>query len=109
MKSYISLALGCSLILSLPSLATAATKADIEGKKACWGGNDWKLFHPGGKVTSSVVGEGTWSVSKSGVITVKFPSGPYSGVIAIRSGGMVEYSGTWIGTPNITAIGAFCD
>jgi hypothetical protein len=111
MKAYVSLAmggLGLSLMLLSPSSATAATKADVEGKTMCWGGNNQTSFRPGGKLTSSVAGEGTWAVSKAGV-AVKFPGGPYSGVIRIMAGGMVEYSGSWAGTPTMTVVGAFCN
>src|ERR1700691_3654897 len=111
MKACISLAvggLGFSLMLLSPSSATAATKADVEGKTMCWEGNNRTSFHSGGKLTSSVAGEGTWAVSKVGV-AVKLPSGPYSGVIRIMAGGMVQYTGSWAGTPAMTVIGAFCD
>ena len=111
MKACISLAvggLGFSLMLLSPSSATAATKADVEGKTMCWGGNNQTSFHPGGKLTSSVAGEGTRAVSKAGV-AVKLPSGPYSGVIRIMAAGMVEYTGSWAGTPAMTVIGAFCN
>jgi hypothetical protein len=111
MKACISLAvggLGFSLMLLSPSSATAATKADVEGKTMCWGGNNQTSFHSGGKLTSSVAGEGTWAVSKSGV-AVKLPGGPYSGVIRIMAGGMVEYTGSWAGTSSMRVIGAFCN
>jgi hypothetical protein len=113
MKACISLAV-TSLTLSLLSpshaLAKPLTKADIEeGKKICWG-NDWKQFSPGGKVTNNVAGEGTWSISKAGVITVKFPSGPFSGVVRDMGGGAFEYSGSWIGTPKLTVQGGvYCN
>ena len=112
MKACISLAvggLGFSLMLLPPSSATAATKADFEEKKVCWGGSNQTSFNPGGKATSTIAGAGTWAVSKAGVITLKFPSGPYSGVIAIKAGGMVEYSGSWTGTPTLTVNGGFCN
>jgi hypothetical protein len=49
--------LGLSLLS--PSLAWAKplTKADIVGKKICWGGNDYKSFSSGGKVYSSIAGD----------------------------------------------------
>ena len=44
MKAYVAhVVTGLSLSLFLPSLALALTKADIEGKKICWG-KDWKSF-----------------------------------------------------------------
>jgi hypothetical protein len=105
MKAYVAhVVTGLGLSLFLPSLALALTKADIEGKKICWG-KDWKSFGPGGKVTNNVAGEGTWSISKAGVITVKFPGGPYSGVVRDLGGGSFEYSGSWVGTPKLTVGG----
>ena len=111
MKARVSLAFTLSLSLFFPTLALAKplTKADIEGKKICWG-NDWKSFSPGGKVTNNVAGEGTWSISKAGIITVRFPSGPYSGVVRDLGGGSFEYSGSWVGTSKLTVIGgAYCN
>jgi hypothetical protein len=112
MKASISLTvggLGYSLMFLSPSSAIAATKADVEGKKICWSQDNSTIFHSGGTATSSIAGEGKWAIGKAGVITLKFPSGPYSGVIAIKAGGMVEYSGSWIGAPTLTAIGSFCN
>jgi hypothetical protein len=110
MKACISIvvtSLGLSLLS--PSHALAKTKADIEGKKICWEGGVYQLFNPGGKVYNNSVGDGTWSMSKAGVITTTFPSGPYSGAIRDVGGGAVEYSGSWVGTPKLTVIGAFCN
>ncbi len=111
LKACVSLvATGFSLSLFLPSYAMAKplTKADVEGKKICWG-NDYKSFSAGGKVYNNVVGDGTWSINKAGVITVKFPNGPFSGVVRDLGGGSFEYSGSWVGTPKLTVIGAYCN
>jgi hypothetical protein len=112
MKAFISLAvggLGYSLMLLSPSSAMAATKAGVEGKKICWSQNNSTSFHSGGTATSSIAGEGTWAVGKGGVITLKFPSGPYSGVVTLEAGGVAEYSGSWVGAPTLTATGTFCN
>jgi hypothetical protein len=112
MKACISIVLTTfSLSLFSPSnaLAKPLTKADIEGKKICWGSSDYKVFSPGGKVYNSIVGDGTWSINKAGVITVKFPNGPFSGEVRDLGGGAIEYSGSWVGTSKLTAIGAFCN
>jgi hypothetical protein len=112
MRACISLAvggLGFSIVLLSPSSLTAATKTAFEGKKVCWEGSAWNNFYPGGKVTSNIAGEGTWAARGPGAITVKFPSGPYSGIITTKAGGMVEYSGSWTGTPAMTIMGAFCN
>lgn len=108
-NSRVVSSIGFSLMLLSPLTTAAATKADIEGKKVCWGPGDWKTFHPDGKVTSPIAGEGTWAINKAGIISVKFPTGPYSGVITIKGAGAVEYSGSWAGTPSVTATGFFCD
>jgi hypothetical protein len=109
MKMCVLLAASLGLPLLSPSLVGAATKADLEGKKICWGGNNWTTFSPGGKATSSVAGAGTWTIAKTGDVSVKFPGGPFSGVMRIKDGGVVEYTGSWVGAPNITAAGSFCN
>jgi hypothetical protein len=102
----IVVAFGCSLALVW---AKPLTRADIEGKKICWG-TTTNLFKPGGKVYNNVAGEGTWSVNKAGDITFKFPKGPYSGTATDLGGGSFEYTGSWVGTPNMTIDGgAFCN
>ncbi len=104
------LALGLSLFLPSLALAKPLTKADIEGKNICWGKSPRNSFNTGGKVTNSVAGEGTWSINKAGVITVRFPSGPYSGAIRDLGGGTFEYSGSWVGTPKLTVDGGlYCN
>ncbi len=111
MKAYIALtvtSLSFSALASSHALAQPLTKANIEGKKICFG-KLWNSFSPGGKVTNNVAGQGTWSISKAGVIAVRFPSGPYSGVFRDLGGGASEYSGSWIGTPTLTVAGALCN
>ena len=109
MQTYGKAVLGCLLVAGLSSTALAKplTKADIEGKKICWG-DDFKIFYPGGKVYNNKVGEGTWSIDKAGVITVKFPYG-VSGVVRDAGGGSFVYSGSWIGTDKLTVAGALCN
>jgi hypothetical protein len=99
-----------TLSLFLPSYASAKTltKADIEGKKICWGTTQ-DVFSPGGKVRNNVAGDGTWFINKAGAIMLKFPNGPFSGAIRDLGGGAFEYSGSWIGTPKLTVIGFLCD
>jgi hypothetical protein len=106
--SIVVTTLSLSLLSPSHALAKPLTKADIEGKKICWG-SDYKSFSPNGKVYNNTVGEGTWSINKAGVITVNFPSGPYSGVVRDLGGGSFEYSGSWIGTAKLTVIGAYCN
>ena len=112
MKAWASLSvMGLCLSLICPSQASAKplTKSDVEGRKICWG-KDWKQFSSGGKVTNNVAGEGTWSISKAGVITVNFPGGPYSGIVTELGDGSFIYSGSWIGTPKLTVGGGvYCN
>ena len=103
-------AVAVGLLVLLSSIATAKplSKTDIEGKKICWGQN-YATFSAGGKASSNVAGDGVWSISKSGVITVKFPGGPYSGVVRETGDGAFEYSGSWVGTPKLTVVGVLCN
>jgi hypothetical protein len=100
-------ALGLAVVLPLSVLAKPLTKADIEGKKMCWG-DDFKIFYPGGKVYNNKVGEGTWSIDKAGVISVKFPYGVV-GTVRDAGGGSFVYSGSWINANKITVAGALCN
>jgi hypothetical protein len=98
------------LLFLLPSIALAKplTKADIEGKKICFGSIS-NSFSSGGIVTNTVAGRGTWSLSKAGRIRVSFPSGPYSGVFKDLGGGLVEYSGSFVGTLKTKGVGGYCN
>jgi hypothetical protein len=111
MKACITIA-AISLSLSIFPVshisAKSLTKADIEGKKICWPDNDFKIFYPGGKVYNPKVGEGTWSIDKAGVITVKFPYG-VAGTVRDAGGGSFVYSGSWISGSKITVAGTLCN
>jgi hypothetical protein len=110
LKSYGLLSLAAlSVVIALPSsaLAKPLTRADIEGKKMCWG-DDFKIFYPGGKVYNNKVGEGTWSIDKAGVISVKFPYG-VGGTVRDVGGGSFVYSGSWINGSNISVAGVLCN
>ena len=102
------LAVSLWLVLPSPALAKPLTKADVEGKKICWPGDDFKIFYPGGKVYNPKVGEGTWSIDKAGVISVKFPYG-VSGIVYDAGGGSFVYSGSWINGSNISVAGTLCN
>jgi hypothetical protein len=98
-----------SFVIVLPSSATAKplSRADIEGKKMCWG-DDFKIFYPSGKVYNNKVGEGTWSIDKAGVISVKFPYG-VAGTVRDAGEGSFVYSGSWINGTNINVAGVLCN
>jgi hypothetical protein len=115
-KAFLWLLVAAGLLSPPHAMAKPLTKADIEGKSICWGGSSpgggspRNSFYPGGKVTNSVAGDGTWSISKAGVLTLKFPSGPYSGVVKDMGGGAFEYIGSWVGTPKLDVAGGhFCN
>src|SRR5271167_3187903 len=111
LKGHVSLGLAAlSLFIVLPSYAMSKplTKADIEGKKICWPDDDFKIFYPGGKVYNPKVGEGTWSIDKAGVVTVKFLYG-VAGTVRDSGGGSFVYSGSWINGNKITIAGTLCN
>ena len=108
MNACVATLLGLSLLLPSIVLAKPLTKADIEGKKICFGSIS-NSFSSGGKVINTIAGRGTWSLSKAGRIRVNFPSGPYSGVFTDLGGGSVEYSGSFVGTPKTRGVGGYCN
>jgi hypothetical protein len=108
MKTNRKAVLGCVLVACLSSTAMAVTMTEIKGKKICWGSN-YMIFRSGRKVYSNVVGNGTWSINKVGAIALEFPpSGPYGIVKGLKRGGL-EYSGSWVDTPKLTVVGAYCN
>ena len=68
-KALVSLAAGSALASSVLSSATATpvTLADLEGKKICWSSGNTSSFMAGGKYSSPVIGDGTWSMTAHGV------------------------------------------
>jgi hypothetical protein len=104
----VSMVLALSLLLPSSMLAKPLTRADIEGKKICFGSIS-NSFSSGGIVTNTIAGRGTWYISKAGRIRVSFPSGPYSGVFRDLGGGLVEYFGSFVGTPKIRGVGGYCN
>jgi hypothetical protein len=70
MRAQISLiAIGLSPLLSLQSSAFASpvTAKDLSGRKICWDYGNVSAFGRGGKYSSSLVGDGTWSVTSAGI------------------------------------------
>jgi hypothetical protein len=63
--------LGIGFALSLAfvccAMAKPITVKDLAGRKICWDYGNISTFGPGGKYSSSLVGEGTWSVTSVGV------------------------------------------
>jgi hypothetical protein len=105
---HVALVVGLSFFLPSITLGKPLTKADIEGKKICFGSIS-NSFSSGGKVTNTVAGRGTWSLGKANTIRVSFPGGPYSGVFRDLGGGSVEYSGSFVGTPKTRGVGGYCN
>ena len=68
-KALVSLAAGSALASTLVSsaVATPVTLADVEGKKICWSNGNISSFIAGGKYSSPVIGDGTWSMASNGV------------------------------------------
>jgi len=70
MRAQVSLiAIGLSISFGLQSYAFASpvTAKDLSGKKICWDYGNVSTFGPGGKYSSPLVGEGTWSVTSVGI------------------------------------------
>ena len=74
MKGRVSLVAGCMLVAYFSHTASAKTltKADIEGKTVCFGGNVTNVFSAGGKVYNNIAGDGTWSQGCSTLSTESF-------------------------------------
>ena len=68
-KALISLVAGSTLVstLSSPALAAPVTLSDVEGKKICWSNGNVSSFIAGGKYSSPMIGDGTWSMAGNGV------------------------------------------
>ncbi len=68
-KALVSLAAGSALasILLSSAMATPVTLTDIEGRQICWSNGNKSSFIAGGKYSSPVIGDGTWSMSAHGV------------------------------------------
>ena len=56
-----------SLALYSSAIANPVTAKDLSGKKICWSNGNVSTFSPGGKYSSPIVGEGTWSVTSIGI------------------------------------------
>ena len=70
MRKYVSpLGIASVLFLAFVSAAMAkpATEADLKGKKICWSNGNISSFLSGGKYSSPMIGDGTWSVTANGV------------------------------------------
>jgi hypothetical protein len=70
MRNYLS-PIGTASVLFLAFVSTAmakpATDADLKGKKICWSNGNISSFLSGGKYSSPLIGDGTWSVTANGV------------------------------------------
>jgi len=70
MRAQISLiAMGLIMSFGWQSFAFASpvTAKDLSGRKICWDYGNISTFGPGGKYSSPLVGDGTWSVTSVGI------------------------------------------
>jgi hypothetical protein len=100
-KHILLVALGFVLALTpaAPASASPVSAKDLVGKKICWPNGNVSTFGAGGKYSSPMVGEGTWSMYPGGVTlqTAKFngvldidkqPDGTF---MSNREGGIGKY------------------
>jgi hypothetical protein len=96
-----SIALGVAFVIAVlaPACASHVTAKDLVGRKICWPNGNVSTFGAGGKYSSPMVGEGSWSMSPGGVAlqTAKFngvldidkqPDGTFN---SSREGGVGKY------------------
>jgi predicted secreted protein len=96
MQKYLS-PLGAASVLFLAFFSSAwaatVTSADLSGKKICWDNGSVSTYNHGGKYSNNLSGEGTWSVTASGLqihterydyvaIVEKLPDGTFHAVVA---------------------------
>jgi hypothetical protein len=65
--SLIAIVLSMSFGLQSFAFASTVTAKDLSGRKICWDYGNISTFGPGGKYSSPLVGEGTWSVTSVGI------------------------------------------
>jgi hypothetical protein len=72
----LSMALGSGFAVAAfaPASASPVNAKDLVGKKICWPNGNVSTFGAGGKYSSPMVGEGSWSMYPGGVAlqTAKF-------------------------------------
>jgi hypothetical protein len=68
-KALVSLVAGSALasIFLSAAMATPVTLADVDGRKICWSNGNISSFIAGGKYSSPIIGDGTWSMTAHGV------------------------------------------
>jgi hypothetical protein len=67
--TFALIAIGVSIAFGWQSsaLANPVTAKDLTGRKICWDYGNVSSFGPGGKYSSPLVGNGTWSVTSIGI------------------------------------------
>ena len=50
-----------------PVSAKSVSQSELSGKAICWDNGNVARFLPGGKYSSSMIGDGTWSLTANGV------------------------------------------
>jgi hypothetical protein len=65
--SLIAIAVSMAFGLQSSAWASPVTAKDLSGRKICWDYGNVSTFGPGGKYSSPLVGDGTWSVTSVGI------------------------------------------
>jgi hypothetical protein len=63
----IAMSLGVTFGAQPSAFASPVTAKDLSGRKICWDYGNVSTFAPGGKYSSPLVGDGTWSVTSVGI------------------------------------------
>jgi hypothetical protein len=68
-KNLSSLGIGFMLFFAFvpTAMGKPASEADLKGKKICWSNGNVSSFLSGGKYSSPMIGDGTWSATANGV------------------------------------------
>lgn len=65
--SLVLIGLGLPLVLQSSAIASPITAKDLTGRKICWDYGNISTFGAGGKYSSPLAGEGTWSITSTGI------------------------------------------
>ena len=66
-NSLVLIVLSFPLVLPSAAVASAVSAKDLRGRKICWDYGNISTFGAGGKYSSPLVGEGTWSITSIGI------------------------------------------
>jgi hypothetical protein len=105
--SLFAVSVSVSFLLSSSAGATAATSADLSGKKFCWNDGGTEDYRADGKYSSTHDGEGTWEVTQKGV---QISTNQISGLADMQKLSDGTFTATWLvnGKPK-TWTGRHCE